>query len=517
MDIPISELAQHGLIKDTPAVMVPLGAFTGCKNVEFREGYVVTRPRPSALVVPAIAPLSLFPAVVESTALWTICGKAKVYGFDGTTQADITRVSADYTLDDFDSWQGGMFNSYLVLNNGVDVPQVWGPVSLSQKLVDLPAWTSGMKAKVVVGFKSTLVAINVTKTGGADSRMVKWSHPADPSTLPVTWDETDPIYEAGEISLNDADDGLVDGVGLGDALVLYTRSGAWLMRYVGGTAIYDFTRLPFSFGVMTQGAVAKFPGGHFIVTPDDFVVHDGSEAKSVASGSVKRFFRSSLYAQSYFLTRAVALNREHQIWVIFPTANTEMNTVLVWNWETGVWTLHEFDGTVRALGVSQFSFSYSFRPWSSLTGSWAAQTWQWGGETEALTTETMLVSPMNMDGISKIVDGGGEVCDAEVERTDIINITSDSADALAFKRIFCIRPLLEAEPGEVFQVYVGGRNSLSEEVVWKAPVSFTVGTDVEAHVDATYRFLAYKITSSSSSPWKLVAISLDIRALKEQR
>ena len=517
MNIPVTELAQHGLIRDTPAVRLPLGAFTGCKNVELREGYVETRARLASVVVPSIAPLSLIPAVVDNTALWAICGEAAVYGFDGAAQTDITRAAGAYTVGPYGAWQGGMFNGFLVLNNGVDAPQTWGPVDLSTPLVDLSAWPASTTAKVVVGFKNSLIALNVTKTGGSDARMVKWSHPADPMTLPVSWDETDSTKEAGEVSLSDADDGLVDGVVLGDSLVLYTATGVWQMRRVSGSSIFDIAKAPFNFGAMTQGVVGRFPGGHFVVTPDDFVMHDLANAKSVATGSVKRLFRSLLATEAYFLSKVLVLRRERQVWVFIPTSTAALDTAFVWNWETGVWSLAEFGAPLRALNITQFSFNYSFDPWDLDEEAWDDDTTTWGTTAgEVLVAETVLASPATTEGISTLSDGGTESLEVELAREDLVHVGPDRANVLTYKRLLCIRPFLDSDAGTVLSIYAGGRDSLSDEVTWDAPVTFTVGTDTEVHVDVTHRFLAYKITCTSTAPWKLIGLDLDIRDLGEQ-
>lgn len=516
MNIPVSELAQHGLIKDTPAIRLPLGAFTDCLNVDFREGYVTTRPRTLPVLTPSIAPLSLVPATADDVGVWAIAGKAAVYGYDGSTQADITRVAGAYTAANFGWWQGCMFNSFLILNNGVDAPQAWGPVAVGTKLVDLTAWPANTTAKVVVGYKSSLVALNVTKVAGADPKMVKWSHTADPMTLPATWDETDPTYEAGEVSLNDAQDGLVDGVLLGDSLALYTRTGVWLMRRVGGSDIFDISKRPFAFGALCNGVVTTFPGGHFVVTPDDFVVHDGTTAKSVATGSVKRYFRSNLLADTYFLARAVTLFRERQIWIFYPHSSGELDEALVWNWETNTWTHHELT-PIRTVAVSPFAINYAFDPW---TGEELVQ-WDdesseaWGTTATMQTEETMLVSPFSTAGINLVADDGTESLETTLTRQDIIHVDGNKANTLTYKRLIALRPLFDAPAGTVFTISVGGRDDISASVSWDTGQTFTVGTDVEVKPDVTYRFLAYKIETTGTAAWKLVMLTLEIMDLGE--
>ena len=63
------------------------------------------------------------------------------------------------------------------------------------------------------------------------TNMVKWSHQADPGTVPASWDETDPALDAGEKTLSDSPGDNITGMQLGEDFIVYKYETCHVMRY----------------------------------------------------------------------------------------------------------------------------------------------------------------------------------------------------------------------------------------------------------------------------------------------
>jgi hypothetical protein len=264
---------------------------------------------------------------------------AKAYAFLGTTHADITNAGGDYTGDETDHWNGGVFHGIPVINNGVDNPQMWNLPGLGTALVDITAWPASTSAKVVRPFRNFLVALDVTKAGVRYSRMVKWSHRADPDAMPDSWDETDATKDTGEQSLEEGEEELVDCATLGNSNYIYTEVAAWEQALIGGPSIFAFRKKFPSVGMLTQGCAGKFQRRHFVVTANDIVVHDGSQVQSVADGIVRKWFFANLSSSNFRQTRVIPQHSNSEMWICFPsTGASAIDTALVWNWVFNSWT-----------------------------------------------------------------------------------------------------------------------------------------------------------------------------------
>src|SRR5258706_476813 len=77
-------------------------------------------------------------------------------------------------------------------------------------------------AKIIRSFGPYLLALNVTKGANIYPHMVKWGHPADPGSVPSSWDETDETKDTGEKDLPDVTAGVIqDGLPLQGNFYVY--------------------------------------------------------------------------------------------------------------------------------------------------------------------------------------------------------------------------------------------------------------------------------------------------------
>ena len=177
---------EHGVVKDQHGAMLPANAWTDGNNVSFEDQHVHKSGGMGLFLNALVHPYGLFAHKTPTESVFLYMGLERVYGFTSpTNHSEITRLSGLYTGGAEDYWQGTSLNDFAILNNGIDVPQSWGsPPSPGTRLINLPNWPGTTRAKIVKAYKNYLVACDVTKGAVRYPRMVKWSHPAAPGTLP---------------------------------------------------------------------------------------------------------------------------------------------------------------------------------------------------------------------------------------------------------------------------------------------------------------------------------------------
>ncbi len=518
--VPISLLGQIGVVKDVLPSELPINAWTDARNVSFRNGLVEKCVGQSEyLASPTAVPYALFATPSGTTNLWLYLGKAKAYAFSAA-ETDVTRVSSDYTGGETDLWNGGMFNGLGVFNNGVDNPQLWSPVAVGTKLVDLTNWPASTKAKVVRGFKNYLVALDVTKSSTRYPRMVKWSHVAAPGAVPSSWDETDATKDAGEVVLSEGEDELIDCAQLGDYNVLYTKGQTWMQALSGTASIFNFIKRLDASGILTQECAKPLPRRqHFVVTQDDIVVHDLSSVESVVDARLRNWIFNNLTSSAYKISRVVPFYRHSEMWFCFPYGGGGLlNMAAIWNWKYNTWTVRELPD-IRAIASSLSNPTDVIDMWDySGASDWTtSEVWDKSGQ-DSPSQELVMLSPRDTSGILKletVYTFDGANYRSYVERTGLALIGQDRdgkhiSDPNRLKMLTAVWPDIEAAAGSQISVYAGSHDKPNGTPTWQDPVTFTVGTDVKADIYASGRYLALRYEATAGFLWKLKSHALDI-------
>lgn len=521
--ISINDVGRLGVMKDIPSHELPPAAWSDGNNIRFDDLSVQTCNGYSDVATPSIVPYAIFYCPYSGVKYFLYLGLAKAYGMAGASHADVTRAGGDYTGGPTSQWNGGMFNGIAVVNNGVDYPQAWNAPSLSQVLVNLPTWPADTYAQVIRPFKNFLIALDVTESGTRNSRMIGWSHSADPGTLPSSWDHTDATKDAGVNTLPEGEDQLVDCLQLGNTNVIYTEQQVWGQTLSGTGSIFNFNKHFDAFGMLAQGCAAAFAGQHFVVTQDDIVVHDMSRVQSVAEKAVRNWFFSNLQSSAFFLTTVVPHRENREMWICFPSSGSLLDTALVWNWVTGAWSVRDLPD-VRGIIPTLYAPSAEEDLWD--TGpdiTWDAESDKtWDGP-RASPSAGILMSPVDTSGLL-LVDStnrfDGVNFRSFIERTGIaaVGMSPDGkviVDATRVKLLTGIAPRFVASNGVVVKVYVGQHDTPEGTVTWDNPQNFTIGTDYMLSAYRTGRYLAVRFEATANEAWKLQGYDLEIAVLGE--
>ena len=205
MIIRVPNCGAAGVIKDLSQHELPINAWTDAQNIRFLDGYVnQTYGYGEVYDSAAVIPHHVLPVVISGARYWIYASLAKIYCVTVTGGAavhtNITRQTAgadvDYTAT-ANGWTSTVLGGVPILNPGntTDVPQFWD-LNTANNCAALTNWPASTYCKSMRTYRNSLMALNVTKTTTNYPYMVKWSHPADPGGVPISWDETDPTMDA---------------------------------------------------------------------------------------------------------------------------------------------------------------------------------------------------------------------------------------------------------------------------------------------------------------------------------
>jgi len=315
MFVPMRNYGKFGFIDDTPASMLPIGAWNQVRNVRFKGNYIEKCLEPDLV---SDTETSNFPA----GAMWAqqfydgnivrivVATRASLWlsSSDTSSWVDVTREGSGYLTPEDGYWQSFAWGLTCVFNNGTDAPQVFDPVT--DKFIDMPNWgiitsdtgtenfDTQARARFIVPYKSFLVACNVTESIGAQNdsfqpNTVWWS---DGFQSPDLWEDQGNVWDynsttnlAGKNQIGLEAGPIQWAATLGEGLIIYNSSAATQMLFTGGGFVMDFRRL-FDYGCVGLYGAAEFLNQHYVVGSDVMYIHDGNTVKQVSEDRVRNWF-----------------------------------------------------------------------------------------------------------------------------------------------------------------------------------------------------------------------------------
>jgi hypothetical protein len=347
-NIRVAGFQTPGFLIDTAEYASVPEAFNEVKNARFNSVGAVSIGGSKMVLAPAsITPLwlKLFPPI--SNPIWTYGNLDKMYAFQAA-HADITRISGDYNGIAQERWHGEMFNGVGIFNNTQDIPQAWLDFSTSTPLIDLPHWPVNLRAKFVRTFKQFLFAGNLNDNGIEQPFRLRWSHPADPGTVPASWALNDPTKDSGQFDIAETDDSLVDALGLGEYFIVYKQKSAYVVQYIGGTDVFGYRQLHATRGILCRDCVQPIPQGHFVAGIDDIYAHSGQRGTDVSlvDSQLRKWIFNQIGSENFFNCYTVKYVKENEIWFCFPEAGETYPTLAaIWNTVTKGWGVRDIPGS----------------------------------------------------------------------------------------------------------------------------------------------------------------------------
>lgn len=502
---PFTDLVQAGINPDAPDLMLPDGAWTDSRNVQYRDG-AVEKCRGYEQALGDLSATAIYAAPISdgTNYFWAYGSNTVMYATDGSTHADITGTITLGATDDL-GFTGGAFHGSLIINDGQAIPQSWSP-SLGNNLVSLTAWPA-ITCKVLRPFKDFLFAFRITDSGDYNPRVMRWSDRAAQGGLPLSWDYSDPTNQAGINELGQTPDQIIDGLPLRDSLMVYKEFHTWVADYVGSLDVFSFRQVFSQLGMLTENCGAAFGSSHVVLTDSDLVIHNGNDAQSLIDKRARRWLFSRINSSRYKRSYVVPDYRNRVMKVCFPESGYDWpNLALCWNWAENTLHVEELGGpkTFATTGIipgSAATFDSDSITFDASSGTFDEETYN-----PFLTRILLLDANANrayQNDTGEDFNGTPMTCYAE--RSGMA-ITKDLSRLKRIKRIF---PQVSGTAGDQLSFYIGSRMSQNAATSWSGPYNFTIGTDYKIDTRITARLLDLRVEYSGTNTFRLSGMTIE--------
>ena len=283
-NIPIREVQSPGMVTDSPPASLPASAWSMARNMTFSAKGASRAPHFFKLSSTTSTPL-----------VCHIVGKR--YSSEGFDDTYVFGPQGECGLfkgaDKYESYNPDNFTPSPTSNpkqytscvladvlyvNREDIGIRYVSAS-GANFQPIPNLDSAWTCLSLRAFKDYLIALNVTKGGVVYSNMVKWSDAALNGQVPGNWDYTlsgaNKSSLAGENPLAEMTGPIYDGLGIGNAFVIYGRDEVWIMEDAGNsTDVFTFRR-QFGEGVRGTNCAVEVNGTHFVFGNAQLYMHDG--------------------------------------------------------------------------------------------------------------------------------------------------------------------------------------------------------------------------------------------------
>lgn len=524
--VQLFNLGNAGIVRDQPPHTLPPEVWTNGRNVRFGKKGVYNSPGDQDVFgTPSVVPYFFLPVPTDATTYWLYASLAKVYAYEAGVHTNITRqtasVDVDYTATAGEQWNGTLLAATPILNNGIDIPQYWANYVVSTKLAALPNWPTDLRAKVIRSFGRYLVALNLTESTTNYPHALQWSGPADPGSVPATWDYTDPATDAGRIELTDAvGGGLREGIMLGNAMILYKSNSTHSLRFIGGNDIFAPDLLLSSSGILSAKTACAIKKGtmHFVVSENDVITHSGQKmAESVIEEKNREWLFANIDPISFAKSYCFDYPARSEAWFCFPIAGSAVvTTAAIFNYNYNTWTFKDFPYAYADSGLVS---AETPEEWGGGSGGWDVDTTVWA---EPGARAILAAS----DARTKLVrlDSGTQIAAADytssIERQGLAVVGRDrqgqpKVDYRVVKQIQRIIPKLTGQGA--IRVEVGAANDFNETPTWSNPMDFTIGSDkyLDLPTPVVGKLIAVRFSSVSSGgvQWQLEGYDLEMALL----
>ena len=510
MIIPIQQVGALGVFRDLPSHELPMNAWSDGGNFRFyKKNATRILGHEQVFSTPTVVPGFLFNVPAPASSFWFYFSLAKAYVYDGGVHTNVTRAAGDYTATAYRDWNGCLLGGVPVFNNGTDIPQYWSALSVGTPLIALANWTSTLRAKIIRNFGPFLVALNLNDNGTLLPHSLQWSHPADPGTVPTSWDYTSATVDAGRTHLTDVEGGsILDARLLGDSLLIYKKASTHLMRFIGGANIMGFNLLLGS-GILNTRCVCSIRNGnyHFVVTQDDVITHTGTRnAEPVLQEKDKDYLFADMDSTNYVNAFAFDNPAFKEAWFCYPASGaTYPNKVMIWNYQYDTVTFRDWAGTTAALGDYTDSTGTQ---WNSLSGTWDSQTWQWSTQAKR---KLLFGDPAatKIYGLDTGYFFGAAAPSVYLERTGLI---LEKGDTKYTSRFLIKRIWPKWRGSSVLSVRLGAQEELDSSIIWQSPKVFD-SEQKYLDFEAVGRYPAVRFEASDASPGQLEGYDLEVQEI----
>ena len=494
----ISNLTEFGLITDQSSFALPPNAFTKATNVSFEAGGV--KKVGSNVEVMSKSDSRVYEFIVDEGIVYFITDNG-LFRHNGIGYYPISGVSLNPSL----KFNFTKLSGVIVLSSGGNIPTYID--KSTGNLTPLPSWSENWQTSKILHFKNVLVALGTIENGTEYNQRVKWSDITPPNQPPAEWVGSEK-NNAGFVDLSEAQGAIIDALILNDALYIYTEREVFRMTYTGGQEVFSFNKVLNDVSLLSLGAFCNIQQGHFVVTTNDVIIHDGSVYKSVATNKIKDYLFSSMADNDINKVRVVSCPANDEVWICYSQAQSDnLDEAAVYNVKNQTWSIRDLpevsciiydkipsnrseiidhvntiiDTDMNVIDGVGVDFVKSSVFAVSQTGSWYAI--GEGSNGEGLTSVTTL-EKINID-------------------FDEIGLRTHQ-----IKQVKAIYPQVDGS-GRL-AITIGVSDSPYGPIDWQQRKAFDIETDKKVDFRASGRYISVRFESISNYPFSLMSYTIDV-------
>lgn len=508
--VKVPQVGAIGVNRDLSAHELPPNAWTDASNIRFLDGMASQfLGHGEVYNSPGYVPQHVLPCTVAGARYWIYASAAKTHcvtiSAGAAVHTDITHATPRTGV--VNQWTSTLLSGIPILNVGdiAKVPMSWD-LNTANKFVDLANWPASTYCKSLRAFKNYLIALNITKTTTNYPFMVKWSHPADPGTVPASWDQTDATKDAGEYDLAEGADPIIDGLQLRDSFMIYKESSVWRMDFVGGQFVFKFSKVLGISGAMNRNCIVEIDGFHVVLTGSDVIVHDGQSATSVLDKQTRRYLFQNIDVNNIGLCFVFKNPFFNEVFICYPSVGSSVcNMAMVWNYKDKTITFRTLPNVNHASSGPVDNGLQGL--WSQDSDPWSADLTLWDGpDLVPSAARTILASTAQ-----KLY-----MLDSSASFDSAIPVSYLERRGLSFgapetmKLVRGIRPRIIGNTGETVSIKIGSSNDPYLDPTWGTTMTHTIGTTISNDCLVSGRYIAVRFETGTAYQWRLDSYDLDV-------
>ncbi len=494
-----------GLIADLSPANVPPERYTAARNIVFdqdrsRRQQGIRYRTPTPLFKPERVQYREFQGVNQM-----LYAGADGIGLDAVTQYDITPAGYPVNLAlGQHGWT--LLNGVPVWNHRGSTPHYHDGES-ANAMQQIPAWPAGWFCNRMVAFKFYLLAL-----GGGDGvsdveDQMRWSSSADPGLLPAEWLPT-PENDAGDMAFADTPGPVLDALPLRDTLVVYKGTGMYLVQFLGGIFVFGQRKLFSETGLLAPGCVVSFRGRHYCVTEGDIIVHDGSQAQSIADGQIRNAIFEDI--SGTYVNRSFAYLDPQTLDFCFcwPSRDSlgwcdrRARYHLGGGPNYGTWSIETFGDEVSDIEPGAYTVTGIGGDWDGASSDWDTRVGSWndaaevniGDQTLEAYHDAQLMGQPTWGGMRGTVD---PVTELRWESKQLVPGRSVLVDQ--------IWPIIDNPGGAVIEVSFGFQEDRNDPVAWSPLETVNGSLDVAMRG----RYFSLRFRSEDQRDWSIAGFDID--------
>lgn len=507
--IPVPNCGSAGVIKDLSVHELPLGAWSDALNIRFLDGYAYQfLGQGKVYNSPSVEPQYVMPVTVAGVRSWVYASAAKQYVVANSggvaVHTDITHATPRTGV--VNNWTGCVFGGIPILNAGDGKAPMYWDQNPANKFKDLTAWPANTACKVIRSFAPYLVALGINKAGTDLPYMVKWSSPADPGSLPTTWNEADATQDAGENNLADGQDIIIDGLKLRDSFMIYKEASIWRMDKIGGNYVFSFRQVLGTSGTMNRNCISEIDGYHCVLTGSDVILHDGQQSTSILDKLSRRYLFQNIDVNGKpkcFLFKNPFLN---EVYICYPSiGSTVCNRAMVFNYKDRTVSFRDLPNVNHAdVGLVDNTLGGA---WNTDGDQWDSDLTLWDGPDYTPDTQRVIMASANVElyMLDATATFDGQMVNAYLERR---GLSFDAPDAI--KLVRGIRPRITGNVGQTVTIKIGYADDPYTDPIYPVTMTHVIGQTVADDCFVSGRYIAIRFESGSAAQWRLDSFTLDI-------